>query len=152
MCNFCDENELKLKEIEISLRQKDITLKKIIYGTCMKNRRWPMSLWMISLQNLISVCITPARKINGNCDTYLNYFKSLLHNSVKYWLIVLKIEFDLEIPIIMINLFAKSHFSICEENEHKLPVDWYKISFLLRRGYKYIFIWHNRPIIMTKQI
>lgn len=28
MCNFCDENELKLKEIEISLRQKDITLKK----------------------------------------------------------------------------------------------------------------------------
>lgn len=37
MCNFCDENELKLKEIEISLRQKDITLKKIIYGTCMKN-------------------------------------------------------------------------------------------------------------------
>lgn len=39
MCNFCDENELKLKEIEISLGQKDITLKKIIYGTYMKNRR-----------------------------------------------------------------------------------------------------------------
>lgn len=71
------------------------------------------------------ICMyNPCEEINGNCDTYLNYFKSLLHNSIKYWLIVLKIKFDLDIPIIMINLFAKSHFSICEENEHKLPVDW----------------------------
>jgi hypothetical protein len=73
---------------------------------------------------------------------YWNFSKSMGHNSIKNGSIVPKTELDLD--ILMINLYTKFHFNMCnqcEQNEQKLLVDrptdrqqQSNMPSLLRRG------------------